>query len=89
MSGFDGSLLGNINALPEFHKYFGLDQPGMETGLMFSSVQMGGMVGAMFLWLADWKGRIFCIKTGSIGVIFSVFLQANATNGMRHWRNWL
>jgi hypothetical protein len=40
MAGFDGSLLGNINALPEFHQYFGLDKPGMETGLMFSSVQV-------------------------------------------------
>ncbi|KAJ6259708.1 Lactose permease [Drechslerella dactyloides] len=80
MAGFDGSLLGNINALPEFHRYFGLDQPGMETGLMFSSVQMGSMIGALFLWLADWKGRIFCIRTGSIGVILSVFLQANASD---------
>ncbi|KAF3922647.1 hypothetical protein ABW21_db0201703 [Orbilia brochopaga] len=43
MAGFDGSLLGNINALPEFHRYFGLDQPGMETGLMFSSVQANAL----------------------------------------------
>jgi MFS family permease len=70
MNGYDGSLMGSINSVPSYLKYFGLPQNGAaSTGIIFSIFQIGQMAGALFIWLADWKGRRLSIFIGCCGVV--------------------
>lgn len=70
MNGYDGSLMGSINSLPTYLEYFNLPQNGAaSTGIIFSIFQIGQMVGALFIWLADWRGRRLSIFIGCTGVV--------------------
>ncbi len=69
MNGYDGSLMGSINAIKEFQQYYNLSENGAaSTGIVFAIFQVGQMAGALFIWLADWKGRRLSIFIGTIGV---------------------
>ncbi|KAM0496875.1 hypothetical protein ACHAP8_007103 [Fusarium lateritium] len=58
MNGYDGSLMGSINVIPEYQNYYGLGTSGStSTGLVFSIFQIGQMAGALFTWICDWRGR--------------------------------
>lgn len=79
MNGFDGSLMGSINALPSFTNYFGLPADGSaSTGLIFSIFQIGQMVAALFVWIADWQGRRKLIFIGAIGVAIGTVVTSTA-----------
>jgi hypothetical protein len=70
MNGYDGSLMGSINAIPEYTKYYGLSENGAaSTGIIFSIFQIGQMTGALFVWVADWRGRRLSIFVGVSGVV--------------------
>ncbi|KAF2501185.1 sugar transporter [Lophium mytilinum] len=58
MNGFDTSLMGSINALPNYTKYYNLPTKGnASTGIVFAIFQVGQMAGALFIWMTDWRGR--------------------------------
>jgi MFS family permease len=77
--GYDGSLMGSINSIPEYQQYYGLGPDGTaSTGLVFSIFQIGQMIGALFTWMADWRGRKFNILLGCGGVVFSTILVSLA-----------
>ncbi|ORY22178.1 general substrate transporter [Naematelia encephala] len=79
MNGYDGSLMGSINALPEYHEYFGLGTQGStSTGLVFSIFQIGQMAGALFTWVCDWRGRKWIIIINCALVCVSVVFTALA-----------
>lgn len=62
--------MGSINAIPEYTKFYGLSENGAaSTGLVFSIFQIGQMCGALFIWLADWRGRRLSIFVGVVGVM--------------------
>jgi MFS family permease len=70
MNGYDGSLMGSINSVPSYLKYFNLPQNGAaSTGIIFSIYQIGQMAGALFIWVADWRGRRLSIFIGTCGVV--------------------
>ena len=74
MNGYDGSLMGSINAVPSYQQYYGLSANGAaSTGIIFAIYQVGQMVGALFIWLADWRGRRLAIFLGVCGVVISEF----------------
>lgn len=76
MNGYDGSLMGSINAIPEYQKYYGLSENGAaSTGIIFSIFQIGQMTGALFIWAADWRGRRLSIFTGVCGVVVGEYLE--------------
>jgi MFS family permease len=96
--------MGSINALPNYLKYYDVpenDQSG--TGIVFAIFQVGQMTGALFVWLADWKGRKLPVFLGCAGVIVGTIVTATAktcecsSNGIRahayegsgdvHWRS--
>lgn len=80
MNGFDGSLMGSINALPSFTNYFGLPTEGSaSTGIIFSIFQIGQMTAALFVWIADWQGRRKLIFIGALGVSIGTIITATAT----------
>lgn len=80
-SGFDGSIMGSINAIPEFQSYYGLSERGASaTGLVFSIFMIGQMTGALFTWTADWVGRRMCMFGGCLGVCVGTVVTSVATN---------
>jgi MFS family permease len=77
--GYDGSLMASINVIPEYQDYYNLGSSGAtSTGVVFSIYQIGQMTGALFTWMADWRGRRFTICLGCAGVVFSAIFIANA-----------
>ncbi|KAI0970749.1 lactose permease [Xylaria arbuscula] len=81
MSGFDSSLMGSINALPNYIEYFGLPPAGnTSTGIVFAIFQVGQIAAALFVWLIDWYGRIWHIFFGCLGVIVGTVITGLATN---------
>lgn len=81
--GYDGSLMGSINVMPEYLSYYNLGTKGSaSTGLVFSIFQIGQMIGALFAWTNDWRGRRFMVIFGCTGVVaFSIFTATAPTLG--------
>ncbi|PGH00994.1 hypothetical protein AJ79_08058 [Helicocarpus griseus UAMH5409] len=79
MNGLDGSLMGTINTLPNYVKYYGLPPTGNAgTGIVFAIFNVGQMAGAVFIWIADWKGRRLPIFLGCFGVCVATILTGMA-----------
>lgn len=77
--GYDGSLMGSINVIKEYQDYYGLGSQGSApTGIVFSIFQVGQMTGALFIWIADWRGRKFGILLGCCGVVVGAIFTALA-----------
>ncbi|MCJ1258557.1 hypothetical protein MMC24_006390 [Lignoscripta atroalba] len=79
MNGYDGSLMGSINTLPNYISYYNLPETGNTgTGIVFAIFQIGQMAGALFIWLADWRGRKQTIFIGCLGVIIGTIVVSTA-----------
>ncbi|KAF2192877.1 sugar transporter [Zopfia rhizophila CBS 207.26] len=79
MSGFDSSLMGSINVLPNYTSYYNLPETGTtSTGIVFSIFQIGQMCAALFVWIADWQGRRRFIFIGTIGVVIGAVVTSTA-----------
>ncbi|KAK1147236.1 hypothetical protein N8T08_001975 [Aspergillus melleus] len=79
MNGFDSSLMGSINALPNYTRYYNLPEDGnVSTGIVFAIFQIGQMVGALFIWMADWLGRRAHIFMGCLGVCVATIVTSTA-----------
>lgn len=77
--GYDGSLMGSINAVPSYTAYYNLPSEGnSSTGLVFAIFQIGQMVGAFFSWVADWHGRRWPIFIGCFGTCVGAIVTAVA-----------
>ncbi|KAF2151592.1 general substrate transporter [Myriangium duriaei CBS 260.36] len=81
MNGFDGSLMGSINAMPSYIAYYNLPPEGnSSTGIVFAIFQVGQMVGALFTWISDWRGRRLPIFIGCLGTCVGAIITATAPN---------
>ena len=61
--------MGSINSLKTYQHYYNVPENDLAgTGIVFSIFQIGQMVGALFIWFADWQGRKLAIFVGCIGV---------------------
>ncbi|GAB1743263.1 hypothetical protein NU219Hw_g9112t1 [Hortaea werneckii] len=79
MNGYDGSLMGSINAVPSYTAYYGLPPEGnSSTGIVFAIYQFGQMAGALFSWVMDWRGRRWPIFVGCTGVCVGAVVTAIA-----------
>jgi hypothetical protein len=79
MNGYDGSLMGSLNVLPEYQDYYGLGESGStSTGLVFSIFQIGQMAGALFTWICDWRGRKITLVVSSFLICVSAVFTAVA-----------
>jgi MFS family permease len=79
LAGYDGSLMGSINAVPSYTAYYNLPPEGNSgTGLVFAIFQIGQMVGALFCWVADWHGRRWPIFIGCLGTCLGAVVTSVA-----------
>lgn len=71
--------MGSINVLPNYTDYYHLPTKGTaQTGIVFSIFQIGQMCAALFVWIADWRGRKQLIFIGTIGVILGTIVTSTA-----------
>ncbi|CRK34472.1 hypothetical protein BN1723_014864, partial [Verticillium longisporum] len=81
MNGFDSSLMGAINAMPQYQESFGLSGAGSTTGIVFMIYNVGQVVAFPFCgWLADGYGRRICIFVGCAIVLIGTAIQTPATS---------
>ncbi|KAM0326602.1 hypothetical protein ACHAQA_006471 [Verticillium albo-atrum] len=81
MNGFDSSLMGAINAMPQYQGSFGLSGAGSTTGIVFMIYNVGQVVAFPFCgWLADGYGRRVCIFVGCAIVLIGTAIQTPATS---------
>ncbi|KAK2040080.1 general substrate transporter [Colletotrichum somersetense] len=79
MNGFDSSLMGSQNAMPQYQKTFGLNGAGSTTGIVFMIYQVGQVVSFPFCSpLADGYGRRICIFVGCFIVLVGTAIQTPA-----------
>ncbi|KAN0120408.1 general substrate transporter [Hyaloscypha variabilis] len=79
MNGFDGSLMGSLNAMTPYQKTFGLNGAGSSTGLIFIIYNLGQIAAFPFCGvLADGYGRRVCIFVGCFIVLVGTAIQASA-----------
>ncbi|KAL4867161.1 general substrate transporter [Aspergillus spectabilis] len=79
MNGYDGSLRGSINVLPEYQSYYNTGAGGSSTtGLVFSIFNIGQMASALFVWINDLCGRRKTLCVTAFGVCCSAVFTALA-----------
>jgi MFS family permease len=79
--GYDGSLMGSINVLPEYQAYYNISaNEGATTGLVFSIFQIGQMIGALFAWVCDWQGRKKSLVFSAAAIVASAVFTSFAPN---------
>lgn len=81
INGYDGSLMGGINAMKSYQDYFKMTTTGSKTGLVFSIYTIGNIVGSFFCGpFTDWWGRRWGMLIGASIIIAGTCIQAPATN---------
>jgi MFS family permease len=78
-AGYDGSLMGSINVIPEYQDYYGLGDKGASTtGIVFSIWQIGQMTAALFTFTVDLYGRKWVLVISAFLVVCSAIFTALA-----------
>lgn len=81
MSGYDGTLMSSMNAMPTFHDFFHVGMQGSSTGLLFAIYTVGQLIGSLFAApAADRLGRRFGMLSGSVFIIIGTIIEATAKN---------
>ncbi|EWZ28165.1 lactose permease [Fusarium oxysporum Fo47] len=79
INGFDGSLMGAINAMKPYQETFGLDGAGSSTGIVFIIYNIGQLVTLPLTpFLSDGYGRRVSIFVGCAVILIGTAVQATA-----------
>ncbi|KFY28774.1 hypothetical protein V491_00295 [Pseudogymnoascus sp. VKM F-3775] len=79
MTGYDGSLMSSMNAMPAFHEYFNVGKQGSTVGFLFAIYTVGQIIGSLFAApAADRLGRRFGMFLGSVFIIIGTIFEATA-----------
>ena len=85
MNGYDGSLMGSLNAMDPWHSHFGVGREGSGIGLVFAIYTVGNIVGSLFAgFISDQFGRRIGMFTGSSFIIIATIIMATAP-GLSQW----
>ncbi|KAL6909278.1 general substrate transporter [Trichoderma evansii] len=78
-SGFDGSIFGAINAMPQYQSYFHHTELGSSTGIIFMIYTIGNMIGSLFTGvICDHFGRRAGMMTGAVFIMAGAIVQTAA-----------
>ncbi|OBT41770.1 hypothetical protein VE00_07965 [Pseudogymnoascus sp. WSF 3629] len=81
MNGFDGSVMGGINAMVSYQKFFNMVSASSSTGLIFAIYNVGSACAVPFVGpVNDYWGRRAGMFTGSLIVIMGTAITASAKN---------
>ncbi|KAF7929972.1 uncharacterized protein EAE97_009569 [Botrytis byssoidea] len=81
LNGFDGSLMGGLNAMKTYQTYFHMSAAGSSTGLVFAMYNIGSIPAVFFTGpVNDHFGRRMGMFTGAVLVIIGTCVQAPSTN---------
>ncbi|ORY68655.1 general substrate transporter [Pseudomassariella vexata] len=80
LNGFEGSLMGGLNGMKSYQRYFGMALADSGTGLVFAMYNIGGLAAVFFTGpMNDYFGRRWGMFTGAIIVIIGTCVQAPST----------
>jgi len=80
-SGFDGTVMGGINSMTQYQKYFGLSGVGSKTSIVFGIFTVGSLCGTIpASYLPDKFGRRLSMFFGNASLIVGAVITANAQN---------
>jgi MFS family permease len=79
MNGFDGLVMGSINAMQPYHDYFQVGLEGYGTGIVFAIYSVGNLVGAFSAAPASGRlGRCAGMFLGSFFIVIGTIIEATA-----------
>lgn len=76
----DGSIIGNMSALPAFREHFNVGTSGGAIALVLAGMSIGNIFASLFQWLSDLIGRRGVTFLGNFILVISCILQAAAPN---------
>ncbi|KAI0061709.1 general substrate transporter [Artomyces pyxidatus] len=78
-SGFDGTVMGGVNSMTQYQKYFGMNAAGAKTGIVFGIYTIGSLVGAIpASYLPDRFGRRASMFIGNAILIVGAITTGTA-----------
>ncbi|OBW67434.1 MAG: UPF0261 domain-containing protein [Aureobasidium pullulans] len=81
LNGYDGSLMGGLNAMKTYQNYFDMESAGSSTGITFAIYNIGSIPAVFFCGpVNDYFGRRVGMFTGAIIVIIGTCIQAPSVN---------
>ncbi|KAI4766795.1 general substrate transporter [Aureobasidium sp. EXF-3400] len=81
LNGYDGSLMGGLNAMDTYHDYFHMKSAGSSTGITFAIYNIGSIPAVFFSGpVNDYWGRRAGMFTGAIIVVIGTCIQAPSVN---------
>ncbi|KAH8816000.1 general substrate transporter [Xylogone sp. PMI_703] len=81
LNGYDGSLMGGLNGMKSYQRYFHMTVAGSSTGLVFAMYNIGSVAAVFFTGPTnDYLGRRAGMFIGSALVILGTCIQAPATS---------
>ncbi|ATZ47637.1 hypothetical protein BCIN_02g08950 [Botrytis cinerea B05.10] len=81
LNGYDGSLMGGLNAMKTYQAYFHMSAAGSSTGLVFAMYNIGSIPAVFFTGpVNDYFGRRMGMLTGAVLVIIGTCVQAPSTS---------
>lgn len=79
VNGYDGSLMGAINAMDQFHDRFGTKNTGGRIGFVFAIYTIGNIVGSFGAGpVADKWGRRWGMLTGALLIVLGTCISATS-----------
>ncbi|GJN81305.1 hypothetical protein PLIIFM63780_004838 [Purpureocillium lilacinum] len=77
LNGYDGSLMGGLNGMTSYQKFFGMQVADSSTGLVFAMYNIGSVAAVFFTGpVNDYFGRRWGMITGAAIVIIGTCVQA-------------
>ncbi|KAL2021390.1 hypothetical protein VTK56DRAFT_7255 [Thermocarpiscus australiensis] len=81
LNGYDGSLMGGLNGMTSYQRYFNMSTAGSSTGLVFAMYNIGSVAAVFFTGpVNDYFGRRWGMFVGALLVIVGTCVQAPSTS---------
>ncbi|KAL2849945.1 general substrate transporter [Aspergillus pseudoustus] len=81
LNGYDGSLMGSINAMTSYQEFFNMESAGSSTGLVFAMYNIGSIPAVLFSGpINDYYGRRWGMFVGAVIIIIGTCVQSPSVN---------